>query len=81
MKFLLTEEQMIAAATLRASPDFNKIMSAVADYGEGLVKHLIFMQGGNVDTVRGQAQAVTTILQQIAEAPANLDKLQNTPKT
>lgn len=74
-----SERQLSAICNLRTNPDFKIVLEALADYGEELLKELVFARDDK-DTAQGMARSVTLVLQSITEAPQALEKIRQ-PQT
>lgn len=65
-----------AMMALRASPDFEVFMKAVANEGEMLVEQLIY-NDDQLDIRRGYVRCLTDLMKIYADAPEYLKKTQN----
>ena len=73
MKF--TEQELEAVCRLRANNDWMTVLTGLANHGEDLMKALIFAKTDR-EVAQGRCQAVTLLLEAIAEAPQKLNQIQ-----
>lgn len=70
-----TSQRLAAAVvSLNQDPNWTVFVTALGDYGEDTVRNMIAGDPAKLQTMQGQAQAITRILDSIRQAPDVLEK-------